>query len=172
MEYGYSHTYEDPELIEVMVPVDDDLDDDDEGDDAGGLRNARRRSHRSRSSRGRRTRRTDRPRSRGTIRRRTGRYQPQLPERVEHGGPVVARDPDGEYFAIKKSAIADLLPAVGMVWASFLGTPQAPRATGDDITDRDNASSHRESLAQHQQNQTRILALTELAGRALAVFTN
>ena len=172
MEYGYSHTYEDPEtgeLIEVMVPVDDEDDDDDE---VTGLRNARQRSHRSRSSRGRRTRRTQRPQSRGTIRRRTGRYQPQLPERVEHGGPVIARDPDGEYFAIKKSAIADLLPAVGMVWASFLGTPQAPRATGDDITDRDNASSHRESLAQHQQNQTRILALTELAGRAFAVFTS
>ena len=76
----------------------------------------------------------------------------------------------GEYFAIKKSALAEIIPAVGQIWASVLVPPEAPKAIGDDIVDRDNASMHRQALAKHDQNQTRILALTNLVARAAKVF--
>ena len=161
MDYVYSHSYEDPdtgEVIEVMVP--------DDGDDDFEYRNARVIDNRSRSRGRRRPPRPPRPQPR-----------PHRPVPAPRPVPVIARPrptqmQDGEYFTVKKSAVAEVIPAVGMVWASFLGTPTAPKATGDDITDRDNATAHREALAQHQQNQTRILALTELAGRAFNLLAN
>jgi hypothetical protein len=76
----------------------------------------------------------------------------------------------GNYLAIKKSAIVEILPSLGHLWAAFLGMPQAPQAVGEDKIDRDNAAMHREALARHQQNQTRILALTDLASRAVKLF--
>lgn len=79
----------------------------------------------------------------------------------------------GDYVAIKRTTLmqlGELIPGVGRVWASFLGRPEAPKAIGNDIIDRDNAATHRDALAQHGQNQTRILALTELAGRALTLL--
>ena len=45
-------------------------------------------------------------------------------------------------------------------------------ATGDAIVDRNNASDHREALARHTQNQIRIQALTDLAAKAIKVFTD
>ena len=45
-----------------------------------------------------------------------------------------------------------------------------PAMIGDDIIDRTNSTLHRDALAMHQQNQTRILALTELAARAAKLF--
>jgi hypothetical protein len=78
----------------------------------------------------------------------------------------------GEYLTIKKSAIAEILPSLGHLWAAFLGMPQAPQAVGEDKTDRDNAAMHRDALARHQQNQTRILALTDLASRAVKLFAS
>ena len=81
--------------------------------------------------------------------------------------PVQSSD---EYLAIKKSAVADILLAGGKVWASFLARPNPPAAVGDDIVDRDNATMHRDALAMHQQNQTRILALTDLVSRAVKAF--
>lgn len=76
----------------------------------------------------------------------------------------------GEFFAIRKTVLADLLSAAGPIWASFLMAPEPPKAVGDDVVDRDNASMHRQALAQHDQNQTRILALTDLAARVAKLF--
>ena len=170
MDYIYSHDYEDPEtgeLVEVVVRDDD--------DDELEIRNAR-----GRGPIGRRV-----PASRVPARYqrpRVERYpaprrRPRVPVRVERRTPVVVRERpsvarDGQYFSIKKSAIGELIPAAGKVWASFLGTPVGPQATGNDIVDRDNATVHRDALAKHQQNQVRILALTELASRAFNLFTD
>ena len=76
------------------------------------------------------------------------------------------------YFAIKKDALAEIIPSLGQVWASFLGRPELPKAVGNDTIDRDNAALHRDALAHHQQNQTRILALTDLAARAVKLFAS
>ena len=77
---------------------------------------------------------------------------------------------DGEFFAIKKSVLAELIPAAGQVWASLLAPPEPPQAIGNHVIDRDNAAMHRQALAMHGQNQTRILALTNLAARAAKLF--
>ena len=74
------------------------------------------------------------------------------------------------HVVIEKRAIAEMVPAVGQLWASFLGRPEMPEATGNDIIDRNNAAMHRDSLAMHQQSQTRILALTDLASRVIKLF--
>ena len=113
----------------------------------------------------------------------------QRPDRRPGGRPLIMRDrgdrrprprpgPDrddiedqGDFIAVRKGAVAELIPVAGQLWASFLGRPEAPQAVGDDIVDRNNASMHREALALHQQNQTRILALTDLAARAVKLFT-
>ena len=81
--------------------------------------------------------------------------------------PVPGQVDDGDYISIRKGAIAEIVPALGQLAASFLGRPDAPRAVGDDVSDRNNASKHRAALAEHQQNQTRILALTDLGARVL-----
>jgi len=166
----YSHSYEDPEtgeLIDVML---------DEGSDH--YRNA-----------GPRERRADRRRSPGRPRPRPYSGHPHDSGRrlQPRGRALVVREPrptrqpmmapppgmspqSGEYFAIKKSTLAELAPAVGQICASFLGRPEAPRAVGDAVIDRDNAAMHRDALAAHQQNQTRILALSDLAARAAKLF--
>ena len=91
---------------------------------------------------------------------------PRRPYRPVPGhGPAPDTMMQGEYLSIKKSTLAELVPAAGQLWASFLARPEMPQASGNDIIDRDNASMHREALAMHQQNQTRILALTDLAAR-------
>ena len=92
-------------------------------------------------------------------------------EGTQPGRTVPAHPADsGDYFVIRKDAIAEAItfigPAIGQVWASFLGQPEPPQAVGDDVIDRDNAAMHRDALAKHQQNLTRILALTDLAARA------
>ena len=84
--------------------------------------------------------------------------------------PQTTPEVGDDFVAIKKSAVAELLASVGPLWASVLARPQAPQAVGDDIIDRDNATMHRDALALHQQNQTRILALTDLAARAVKLF--
>jgi hypothetical protein len=97
---------------------------------------------------------------------------PTVPQRILIRHPSSPAVPiRGEYVTIKKSAIAEIIPGLGRLWAAFLGMPQAPLAVGEDKTDRDNAAMHREALARHQQNQTRILALTDLASRAVKLFT-
>lgn len=141
------------------------------------LRNGPRdhRSNRPPSSGGIPTRAVSAPRPRGSggyyanaFRPRTGGLVPH------HGNPAVsmaqATAPAGEFLAIKKSALVDLLPAAGALWASVLSPPDRPAAIGNDVVDRDNASLHREALALHQQNQTRILALTDLAARAARII--
>lgn len=165
----YQHSYEDPDTGEVIDVVEDDGDDDDDGDD---VRNARRLNRRRRP-----------PRRRSRPGRPTGgnrSYYPPprpLPPPVYAGKPqVIARPPvvttSPEHVSIRKSALLELIPAAGKVWASFLGLPDAPRATGDNIVDRDNAAEHRESLAQHSQSQVRILALSELAAKAIKIFAD
>jgi hypothetical protein len=183
----YSHSYEDPEtgqLVDVMV---------DDGDE---YRNATLRErpgaprdHRSQvtSSGGRRF--TPPPRHS------SARPPGPLGGGLYGSGPLVGRDygqhslppqrppvvhapaqpvgfEHGQYIAIKKSALAEIIPSVGHLWAAFLGMPAAPQAVGEDKVDRDNAALHRDALAKHQQNQTRILALTDLASRAVKLFAS
>lgn len=93
--------------------------------------------------------------------------QPIVREPYDRPMPVPRPPVQDGGFSIDKSIVADVVPTVGKVWASFLLPPDMPPATGDDIADRDNASMHRQALTEHQQNQTRILALTELAGRVI-----
>ena len=98
------------------------------------------------------------------------------PDIVRHSGddarplPAPRGQSSGEYVTIRKSALAEIIPRIGQVWASFLVRPEPPQAVGDDIIDRDNAAMHRDALAQHQQNQTRALALTQLAARAVRLL--
>lgn len=156
----HSHSYQDPDTGEIVDVI---VDDEPEYRNAG-------RDHRA-----------DVPRS--TAPPRHPGHPGNLAPRPQHGSTgiparVIVRNPArplpgqgpgynaGEYFAIKKSAIADVIPAVGQVWASFLGRPAMPQAVGDDVIDRNNAALHRDALAKHQQNQTRITALTDLAARA------
>ena len=114
--------------------------------------------------------------------RRPGTIRPRYPSPrgpagpIGPAGPVVAVEPTGpvhdhgDYVAIKKDVVAELVPIIGKAYASFLARPEPPSATGDNIVDRDNASMHRDALALHQQNQTRILALTDLVARAAKLF--
>lgn len=160
----HSHSYQDPDTGEIIDVI---VDDEPEYRNAG-------RDHRA-----------DVPRSTAPPRHPGHPGNPASPPR--HGSTgiparVIVRNPGpparplpgqgpagydaGEYLAIKKSALADVIPAVGLVWASFLGRPAMPQAVGDDVIDRDNAALHRDALAKHQQNLTRIEALTDLAARA------
>lgn len=168
----YSHTYFDREIGDYV-----DVHDDDEHD--VDYRNAGPNFLPHRRGRGFRrliSRRGERP---GNI---AIRPRPDNPPRLPGRRPVVVREPevaeplvpsapdlDG-HIVVNKTALANLVPAAGQVWASFLIPPDAPKATGDDIVDRDNAAMHRQALAAHQQNQTRILALTDLAARAVKLF--
>ena len=127
----YSHSYEDPdtgELVDVMV--------DEDGGEA--YRNARPREHRGNSGRrppgfgrgprnpfghqhgGGNIRPAPRPRDPGqTMIVRPRPTRPVSPQRPD----VAMTYDDGEFFAIKKSVLAELIPAAGQVWASLL----APR---------------------------------------------
>lgn len=96
--------------------------------------------------------------------------RPELIEPVAPVQPAPAPRDDAEYLTIRKSAFAELLPSFGKAWAAFLARPAAPAAVGDDIVDRDNATMHRDALAMHQQNQTRILSITDLVARAVKLF--
>jgi hypothetical protein len=171
MDYIFSHTYRNPdtgELVDVMVPDDD--------GDASEYRNAGARDHRSRSGSSRLTR-SGSSRSRSTTRRSGGSGGNRVEIQRRGGGGIVDDGGgltryDGDYLAIRKSALADLIPTIGELWASFLGLPDAPQVVGDDVTDRTNAGLHREALARHQQSQARILAVTNLASRAIHLFAN
>ncbi len=169
------HLYEDPDTGELFDVVEDDDDID--------YRNARRKVRLGdRGGFGRSKRSLQRhgghrlDRSPGGLMggHRPGSYRDR-PGFFPHGpgmpmGPIVP--PEGQYLSIKKSSVAELLPGVGKVLASFLGRPQPPQAVGDDKVDRDNATLHRDALAKHEQNQARILALTDLAARAVKLFAN
>jgi hypothetical protein len=180
----YSHSYEDPDtgqLVDVMVS---------ENDEPRNVRvgfrdlmrqrqrdNRDRRDHRSRPrTGGGGTRVVVRP-SGGHPLAPVGPTGPMGPQ-YGHIGPYGYVGPasgsgvsvHGDFVTVKKSALTELIPAVGKVWASFLGRPEPPTAVGDDVVDRDNAAAHRDALARHQQNQTRILALSDLAERALKLF--
>lgn len=160
MSIYYSHSYADPDTGDVVdVMVDNDDDDD-------GLRNA-----------------APRPRRPTVVRqpyRRPSppvqvRPRPQAPVYTGSPAPIVRYEPQavvmsGEHISIRKGALLELIPAIGKIWASFLGMPAQPKATGNDLVDRDNAAAHRDALAQHAQNQTRILALSELASQAVKAF--
>jgi len=149
MPHVYSHSYHDPEtgqLVDVLI----------QEDDAAHYRNAAERSG-SRIAVPRRG--VPTPRSRGQGDRQSTRA-------------IVVRQPDAapvsdDYFRLKKDAIVEIVPLVGKVWSSFLGRPDMPTPTGDHIVDRENAALHRDALAQHQQAQHRIEALSQIAGRAL-----
>lgn len=134
---------------------DDDHDDDRDDDGVDDVRNAARGGRRGRRGRSPAPSRRSRKRSSS---RRSGRSiavrKPARPKR-------------GEHFSLKKSAMIEMVPLAGQVWASFLGRPGTPPATGDNLTDHGNASLHRDALARHQQMQHRIVALSELASRAL-----
>jgi hypothetical protein len=150
---------------------------DDEYDDGEEYRNAGPRDHRGGSRDGglfglrrpRRPGRRPRPRPRPPVirpREPRGPVRPRPPI-VHPSGPIADH---GGYLTISKDALAEFVPAIGKVYASFLQRPEGPVATGNDTVDRDNATMHRDALAQHSQSQTRILALSELAGRALKLF--
>lgn len=111
------------------------------------------------------------PSSMGGIRPRSS----DRPDIVRHPGDddrsvPAHRSQSGEYVSIRKSALAEIIPSIGQVWASFLVRPEPPQAVGDDVIDRDNAAMHRDALAQHQQNMTRALALTKLAARTVQLL--
>ena len=169
----YRNSYEDPDTGEVIdVMTTDDYDDDDYDDEADDFRNARRLSRRRGPPR-RRSKRPLRPYRPGY----PSYYPPPRPPAYGGGRPTVIAPPkpvttSPDHVSIRKSALVELVPAVGKVWASFLGIPDAPRATGDDIVDRDNAADHRESLARHSQSQVRILALSDLAAKAFKIFAD
>lgn len=165
----HSHTYTDPEtgeLVDVMIA---------DPDDGPEYRNARDgRDHRGGGAGGLPGRRPP-WRPHGLPGSRPDRVFVRHPQPRPESGPIAPRPAPvpvpapmpGDVIAIPKSAIAELIPALGQVWASFLGLPEAPHAIGDDVVDRNNATMHRAALATHTQNQTRILALTDLASRAL-----
>jgi hypothetical protein len=175
----YSHSYEDPEtgqLVDVMVD-----------DGADEYRNASVRDHRAQGASPAPRPYMPPPRHPAQSTRPPGGMfggivpprqvvvrDPGLPQTVPQRPPVRPTRPigfeHGEYLTIKKSAIGEILPSLGHLWAAFLGIPQAPQAVGEDKTDRDNAALHRDALARHQQNQVRILALTDLASRAVKLF--
>lgn len=158
------YMYEEPELILI--------DDDDDDDDVDDYRNARRVYHpRSGGSKRPRTAPPRRPNRRRSPPVRVGRRAPMVIRASQRPRPVVvAQTPDR--ISIRKDAVIELLPMVGQVWAAFLGMPDAPAIENDDRIDRENAAAHRQALAQHQQNQTRILALTNLATRAANLMIN
>jgi hypothetical protein len=149
MDHIYSHSYYDPETgeyVDVVVPE--------------GVRNARTRAvARPTPRRGRPVR---SPRGPSRAETRTPVYRSPIQR-----SPVMVPQPGSGQLVIDKAAMTELIPVIGKVWASFLGRPNPPKATGDDVIDRDNAALHRDALAQHHQNQTRILALTDLAQRAI-----
>lgn len=159
----YSHSYVDPDtgdIIDVMDEDDDDVIDHYRNAGPGDGRRGRGFGRIRDYTQG------------GVARRRRPEHRPrpsQRPVIVHKPRPAPAPPPpvqDG-FFTVDKGMVADVVPAVGKVWASFLVPPDGPQATGDDIVDRDNASMHRQALAAHQQNQTRILALSDLAARVL-----
>lgn len=172
----YSHSYEDPDTGDVVDVYDDD-------DGAEDYRNARPRHRRGRGFSGFAER--ARPRRPFPHQHGGGIVRP-APRPRDPAGPMVVRPREprptrpapaqgviqdgGEFYTIKKSVIAELLPAAGQVWASLLAPPEPPQAIGNDIVDRDNAAMHRQALAMHDQNQTRILALTNLASRVAKLF--
>lgn len=148
----YSHSYVNPDgqLVDVMVA------------DADPVRNA--------------ARRTDAPPSVsavGQIRPRTGPYYAygHMPPQIFARPPAQPAHPGPGYLSVRKADLLELVPAIGQIWASVLRLPDKPQATGDDVIDRNNAALHREALAHHQQSQTRILALTDLAYRLVNAFT-
>jgi len=157
----YSHSYQDPLTGDIVdVHVDDDYRNGPHDHRAGGVRTV---LHRPR---------LDFSRPPGN----SGVVPPRIHDRGEvvryHGNaPQSHPGQSGEYLAIPKTALVELIPTLGQVWASFLGRPGMPQAVGDDVIDRDNAAMHRDALAMHQQNQTRIQALTDLAARAARLFT-
>ena len=180
MSTYYSHSYEDPEsgeVIDVMEAIDDDDDDDDDAED---VRNARPRGRgrgRGRRRPGRRPRRSRRPGRAMYPRPPVYQPPPRPPQPAQPSPGAIAVRPSkpvvvsGDHLSVRKSALIEFIPAVGKLWASFLGKPNKPIATGDNITDHNNASEHREALADHAQNQTRILALSDLAAKAVKMFT-
>ena len=178
MSLHYSHSYEDPETGEYVDVLEaDDDDDDDDDDDVAGFRNARMRRHRGTPPRHRTEGRPGR-RGRPGYRRRTY-YPPPAPPAYGGGNTIVTRPAgprgpvvvDDDHLSIRKTALVEFIPAIGKLWAAFLGTPDAPTATGDDIIDRNNAAQHRDALSRHTQSQTRILALSDLAAQAVKMFT-
>lgn len=90
----------------------------------------------------------------------------QRPRVTDQVGPAGHVASDGEYLAIKKEALVDLISIAGDAWASFLARPDIPQATGDVKIDMENASLHRDALALHDQNRDRIRVLSGLAERA------
>ncbi len=107
-------------------------------------------------------------------RERPGRREPSfVPVQVgtqPQTAPVAQANIGDDYVSIRKGALVEIIPIVGQVYASFLGLPALPTATGDHLVDRDNAALHRDALARHHQNQTRILALSDLAARAVSLM--
>ena len=153
----YSHTYRDPatgNLVDVLL---DDGTTEEEVETEEEYRNASR-PPTSGSLPG-----TPRPRQPN---------RPVLRPRPRRPVPVQAEPvtQSSAHVVIEKQALAEMVPAVGQLWASFLGRPEKPDAIGNDIIDRNNAAMHRDALAMHQQNQTRILALTDLASRVIKLF--
>ena len=87
------------------------------------------------------------------------------PRATDPGRPARNVTSDGEYLAIKKEALVDLISIAGDAYASFLARPDVPRATGDNKTDFDNAALHRDALALHDQNRDRIRTISGLVER-------
>lgn len=156
----YSHSYQDPHTGDIVdVMVDDEYRNGPRDHRGGGGRTILHRPRREFTP----------PPAQGGI------VPPRIRERgevVRHHGSAPQPHPGqtGDYLAIPKAALVEIIPTLGQVWASFLGRPDMPQAVGDDVIDRDNAAMHRDALAMHQQNQTRIQALTDLAARAVRLL--
>jgi hypothetical protein len=162
----HSHTYEDPvtgRLVDVLMP----------DDDAGYYRNAQVNDHRRPPHHGGSSPGVVPPRTR-SVPPSAGHAMPvaSRPVVVRSPGarPVVHAYPQQEPLGtINATTIAKLAPIVGQLCAAFLGRPNPPEIVGSDRIDRENAALHRDALAAHQQNQARILALSDLVGRGIEI---
>ena len=90
---------------------------------------------------------------------------PRSPRVTDQARPMANVADNGEYLAIRKDALIDLISIGGDAWASWLTRPDFPQATGDAKTDFDNASLHRDALALHDQNRDRVRTVSSLLER-------
>lgn len=166
--FHHRDSYEDPDTGENVVEFEDA-----ETGDILEFRNATRdhRTNRQESS-------TTAPRTAGSNRTRavlTRTHRGGVPSKSRYTNPRQPQpsgtvNTSGEYLAIKKDVIGDLLPMAGKIWAALLGQPGRPEYTGDPRSDFTNAALHREALAQHEQSQLRIMTVSDVAGRVLKLL--
>jgi hypothetical protein len=97
-----------------------------------------------------------------------------IPAGGSHRIPVHRDEDDGQVgvngddvIAIPKTWLADSVIVASKAWAAFLQRPDLPEATGDAVTDANNASLHRDALQRHDDNKDKIRFVGELLGGVL-----